>query len=76
MKAEWDLEVEGFCAPLFLGKVESGRAPGSGSERGQTARRSECVGGSSAPVPVVPRSDPLRPASLYKAAARDVLPAL
>ena len=32
--------------------------------------------GSSAPVPVVPRPDPLRPASLYKATARDVLPAL
>ena len=32
--------------------------------------------GSSAPVPVVSRSDPLRPARLYKAEARDVLPAL
>ena len=32
--------------------------------------------GSSAPVTVVPGPDPLRLASLYKAAARDVLPAL
>lgn len=29
-----------------------------------------------APVPVVPEPDPLRPASLYKAAAKDVPPAL
>lgn len=29
-----------------------------------------------APVPVVPGPDPLRPASLYKAAAKDVPPAL
>ncbi len=76
MKVERDLDVEGLCATLSLGKVESRRAPGSGSERGQAVRRSECVGGSSAPVPVVPRPDPLRPAGLYKAAARDVLPAL
>lgn len=30
----------------------------------------------SAPVLVVPSPDPLRPVSLYKATARDVLPAL
>lgn len=57
-------------------KDGSMRAPACGSERGQTARLIRVCRGTSAPVTVVPRPDPLRPVSLYKAAARDVLPAL
>lgn len=67
----------GFCAPVLLGshnKYIKGESRTNVWVRKGTDDQS--ASGSSAPVPVVPRPDPMGPAGVYKAAARDVPPAL
>ncbi len=62
--------MEGFSVLFFLGSEAVWVREGTDS------RMIRLRGRSSAPVLVVPKSEPLRPTSLYKAAARDVPPAL
>lgn len=81
MKVERDLDVQGSLSWTQLERIlkrwegrEQDQCLGQRGDRWGDDR--SMSGEAPAPVPVVHGPDPLRPASLYKAAAKDVPPAL